>query len=671
MATPLESGQSANLPNEEITPPAEPLGIKDPLLSPIPLGQRFISPKFLSPLGARPLSTVDFSTFSDEAFWDSPFLNDSPPNVGSTPLATPLTRIESPENAVTSSTFIQPQLETLPSENTVTSSTFIQPQLETLPSENTVTSSIFSQPQLETLPSENTVTSSTFVQPQLETPPPESLTNTPRNLTTDSHELEATTSQENASSPLPIFKTEVSGKEIRVQKAEVPEVAKQAQPSVVDEKESPTISQPTITPESKPNLPATKSELSVQRSPASLPITESEAIVSGLDEIVQPHQRTQETVDLPSLQSREASSQVTPTHKNSTPESDRQIALTRDVPETFIPSELTENSTKADPLVQTKAASELAPNITSKLDQSASEKRQESTSNFLVTPDNSSTTQSNYTEVAIKDSLIQRSALPSEDDITRTESIDAVSELSTIAPTETTVVTVQGELLSKQSETPQKQHPVPPSSETSTFEQKANETTSSPQGETLVQRSHPPEIAQPTLPITSAIPGSKEMPGSVSKVESLVQRLKSRSEDSKSTKPVTSQVDESSASTEAIASSNITTIATQADQSFPAPRSGETLVPRKASSEVTAAAPVKSAGDTLPNSSSAFEEIVSALTAESPVQRQVAPPAVTQTSDSVPSVEQFTSESRVIPEANITLSSEITALATTTELPVQ
>ena len=124
MVNPLEKGKSANLPSEETTPQEEPLGIKNPLVSSTPLGQRFLSPKFLLPLGSRPLSTFDFSTFSsdstlvqgflNEALSDSPFLNESPPIAGSASLTLPQPIVESAsaENTTTFSTLVQSSQET-------------------------------------------------------------------------------------------------------------------------------------------------------------------------------------------------------------------------------------------------------------------------------------------------------------------------------------------------------------------------------------------------------------------------------------------------------------------------------------------------------------------------------------------------------------------------------
>jgi hypothetical protein len=51
-------------PSTAIQPPAEiPLGIQQPLLSPIPLGQTMLQPKFFTPLGARSLRVLDPSIF--------------------------------------------------------------------------------------------------------------------------------------------------------------------------------------------------------------------------------------------------------------------------------------------------------------------------------------------------------------------------------------------------------------------------------------------------------------------------------------------------------------------------------------------------------------------------------------------------------------------------------
>ncbi|HLO85892.1 MAG TPA: hypothetical protein VK203_12910, partial [Nostocaceae cyanobacterium] len=74
-------GSGFNLPEEQTQIPE--IGIKNPLLSHSPLGQKLISPKFLSPLGAKSLSNFDPSVFtptesssdtqSENPYQNSPF----------------------------------------------------------------------------------------------------------------------------------------------------------------------------------------------------------------------------------------------------------------------------------------------------------------------------------------------------------------------------------------------------------------------------------------------------------------------------------------------------------------------------------------------------------------------------------------------------------------------
>ncbi|OLP17978.1 hypothetical protein BST81_13080 [Leptolyngbya sp. 'hensonii'] len=76
-------------------PLEEPLGLKNPLLPPPPLGSGFLQPKFLVPLGARPLSGFNFSTFFPQGlsgyrplgnlFEDFPFAEESRPTEISLP----------------------------------------------------------------------------------------------------------------------------------------------------------------------------------------------------------------------------------------------------------------------------------------------------------------------------------------------------------------------------------------------------------------------------------------------------------------------------------------------------------------------------------------------------------------------------------------------------------
>ena len=123
----------ANLPNQEpdFNPaPAEmtsiaPLGIKNPLLPPNPLGQNFLSPKFLSPLGAQPLATMHPLAFSHQempgyslsetSFLDTSVLEDFPLSPSSEPES-----IQSYEGSLESGTV----------EATNSSSTLVQPSSE-------------------------------------------------------------------------------------------------------------------------------------------------------------------------------------------------------------------------------------------------------------------------------------------------------------------------------------------------------------------------------------------------------------------------------------------------------------------------------------------------------------------------------------------------------------
>lgn len=66
-------------------PPAEsPLGIQQPLLPPVPLGQSMLQPKFFTPLGAQSLRVLDPAIFlavpnlalpSEESSFQSPFFD--------------------------------------------------------------------------------------------------------------------------------------------------------------------------------------------------------------------------------------------------------------------------------------------------------------------------------------------------------------------------------------------------------------------------------------------------------------------------------------------------------------------------------------------------------------------------------------------------------------------
>jgi hypothetical protein len=123
----------ANFPNQEpdFNPaPAEmtsiaPLGIKNPLLPPNPLGQNFLSPKFLSPLGVQPLATMhplafshqempDYS-LSETSFLDTSVLEEFPLSPSSEPES-----IQSYEGSLKSGTV----------EATISNSMLVQPSSE-------------------------------------------------------------------------------------------------------------------------------------------------------------------------------------------------------------------------------------------------------------------------------------------------------------------------------------------------------------------------------------------------------------------------------------------------------------------------------------------------------------------------------------------------------------
>ncbi|ULB45104.1 hypothetical protein H4N54_22260, partial [Limnospira fusiformis KN01] len=83
------------------------LGVKNPLMSPTPLGQ-----KFLQPLGARSISVLDLSLFAGEGVqlqsfdeWDSPFLLESKPNFSNQNIIQekPLNSVDFTPNAETTS----------------------------------------------------------------------------------------------------------------------------------------------------------------------------------------------------------------------------------------------------------------------------------------------------------------------------------------------------------------------------------------------------------------------------------------------------------------------------------------------------------------------------------------------------------------------------------------
>lgn len=102
----------------------EPLGIKNPLLGPNPLGQNLISPKFLYPLGASPIAVLDTSNFvsrevaeyerPDNSFKESPFFEEArayepSETVGIQRAIAPTTSTSSSQNVV--QTFAEPRVE--------------------------------------------------------------------------------------------------------------------------------------------------------------------------------------------------------------------------------------------------------------------------------------------------------------------------------------------------------------------------------------------------------------------------------------------------------------------------------------------------------------------------------------------------------------------------------
>jgi hypothetical protein len=71
---------SARTSDEEITSGQPPLGVKNPLISPSPLGQNFLSPKFISPIGSQSLIGINREDYNlvENDFPDSSSLAESP-----------------------------------------------------------------------------------------------------------------------------------------------------------------------------------------------------------------------------------------------------------------------------------------------------------------------------------------------------------------------------------------------------------------------------------------------------------------------------------------------------------------------------------------------------------------------------------------------------------------
>ncbi len=378
MVNPLEKGKSANLPSEETTPQEEPLGIKNPLVSSTPLGQRFLSPKFLLPLGSRPLSTFDFSTFSsdstlvqgflNEALSDSPFLNESPPIAGSASLTLPQPIVESAsaENATTFSTLVQPSQETSsrkPQENPPSNFTTAVPQQEIVVQRSEVPRG---QPNSETSSGkqqENPPGNFTTAVPQQEIVVQRSEVR-PRQPSGDTSSLEP---QENPPSNLT---TAIPGQEIVVQRSEVP-----------PGQSSPETSSPKPQENSPGNFTTAvpQQEIVVQRTEA--PAEQTSGDTSSVKPQENPPdnfttavpqqeivvQRTEAPVEQPSGETSSVKKQENPPENFTTEVSEQKIVVQRTEVRPGQP-----NSETLPPESQGNAPRNLI-----KLDESASEKRHE------------------------------------------------------------------------------------------------------------------------------------------------------------------------------------------------------------------------------------------------------------------------------------------------------
>jgi|GEM_PF-5038912 len=78
------SSPANNQPSSEEFEELEPLGVENPLLPRIPLGQRMLQPKFLFPLGAKPLVNRDYSELLLQRKWDASRFANNPFIYGST-----------------------------------------------------------------------------------------------------------------------------------------------------------------------------------------------------------------------------------------------------------------------------------------------------------------------------------------------------------------------------------------------------------------------------------------------------------------------------------------------------------------------------------------------------------------------------------------------------------
>ncbi|WP_159451579.1 hypothetical protein, partial [Planktothrix sp. PCC 11201] len=89
MAESMENQQNINQESAEITPEEEALGIKNPLLTPTTLGQKFLSMQSISPLGSRSINLINWSlispnqtllqSFQDHENWQDYDLNEFRP----------------------------------------------------------------------------------------------------------------------------------------------------------------------------------------------------------------------------------------------------------------------------------------------------------------------------------------------------------------------------------------------------------------------------------------------------------------------------------------------------------------------------------------------------------------------------------------------------------------
>ena len=518
MANPLEKGQSANLPSEETTPQEEPLGIRNPLLSSTPLGQRFLSPKFLLPLGSRPLSTFDFSTFSsdstlvqgflDEAFWDSPFLNESPPILGSASLTLP-----------------QPILESVSAENAATFSTLVQPREEVLSLESpknppgNLTTEV---PQQEILVQK---TEAPTRQQSAETLPPESPKNPPDNLTTEvdqqeilvqrieaparqqSAETLASQSPENPANST----TEVPQQETLVQKNEAPTRQQSPETILSESPESPANS---TTEVPQQEILVQKNEAPTRQQSPEIASESPESPANSTTEVPQQETLVQKNEAPTRQQSPEIASESPESPANSTTE----------VPQQEILVQKTEAATRQQSTEIASESPESPPsNLTTEVPQQeivvqkteAATTRKPSAEIVSESPESPA---NSTTEVPQQETLVQRIEAPA-----RQQSAETILSESPESPANSTTEVPQQETLVQRIEAPTRQQSPEIASESP--ESPANSTTEVPQQETLVQRIEAPTRQQsPEIASESPENPVKNLTTEVPQQEVLVQR---------------------------------------------------------------------------------------------------------------------------------------------------